>query len=124
MPAPSPHPRRMNLQAPTPFPRPDAYDKVAFDRRELSVILGLYGRMVAAGELRDYAMSFLKDHAVFAVFRHTAEHPLYRIEKRPKLMHRQGQYALIGTDGQVLKRGADLATVLRLLERKLIRAVE
>ncbi|MCB1337118.1 MAG: DUF2794 domain-containing protein [Maritimibacter sp.] len=114
----------MNLQAPTPFPRPDAYDKVAFDRRELSVILGLYGRMVAAGEWRDYAMSFLKDHAVFAVFRHTAEHPLYRIEKRPKLMHRQGQYALIGTDGQVLKRGADLATVLRLLERKLIRAVE
>lgn len=114
----------MNLQAPTPFPRPDAYDKVAFDRRELSVILGLYGRMVAAGEWRDYAMSFLKDHAVFAVFRHTAEHPLYRIEKRPKLIHRQGQYALIAADGQVLKRGADLATVLRLLERKLIRAVE
>ena len=114
----------MNLQTPTPFPKSDPYDKVAFDRRELGVILGLYGRMVAAGEWRDYAMSFRRDHAVFAAFRHTAEHPLYRIEKRPKLRGRQGQYALIGADGQVLKRGADLRTVLRQLERKLIRPVE
>ena len=114
----------MNLQTPTPFPKSDPFEKVAFDRRELGVILGLYGRMVAAGEWRDYAMSFRKDYAVFAAFRHTAEHPLYRIEKRPKLRGRQGQYALIGADGQVLKRGADLRTVLRQLERKLIRAVE
>ncbi len=114
----------MNLPTPTPFPRSDPYQKIAFDRGELGVILGLYGRMVAAGEWRDYAMSFRRDHAVFAVFRHTAEHPLYRIEKRPKLRARQGQYALIGADGQVLKRGADLRTVLRMLERKLIRAVD
>jgi len=114
----------MNQQSATPFQKSDPFEKVAFDRRELGVILGLYGRMVAAGEWRDYAMSFRKDHAVFAMFRHTAEHPLYRIEKRPKLRARQGQYALIGADGQILKRGADLKVVLRQLERKLIRAVE
>ena len=114
----------MNLQTPTPFKKTDPNEKVAFDRRELGVILGLYGRMVAAGEWRDYAISFRRDHAVFAVFRHTAETPLYRIEKRPKFRNRQGQYALIGTDGQILKRGSDLKTVLRQLERKLIRAVE
>ena len=114
----------MNLQTPTPFPKSDPYEKVAFDRRELGIILGLYGRMVAAGEMRDYAMSFRKDHAVFAMFRHTAEHPLYRIEKRPKLRARQGLYTLIGMDGRVLKRGGDLKTVLHVLERKLIRAIE
>jgi hypothetical protein len=119
------HSRGMNMQTPTPFPTPAlAAEQVAFDRRELGVILGLYGRMVSAGEWRDYAMSFLKDAAVFAVFRRTAEHPLYRIEKRPRLRARQGQYAVIGMDGQVLKRGHELAVVLRVLERKLIRAVE
>ncbi len=86
--------------------------------------MSLYGRMVAAGEWRDYAMSFLKEVAVFSAFRRTAEHPLYRIEKNPRLRNRQGQYALIGMDGQILKRGHDLKTVLRVLERKLIRAVE
>lgn len=86
--------------------------------------MGLYGRMVAAGEWRDYGMSFLKDVAIFSVFRRTAEVPLYRIEKRPKLRNRQGMYAVIGVDGQVLKRGSDLRAVLRVLERKLIRAVE
>lgn len=114
----------MNVQTPTPFPGRDTQDKVAFDRQELGVILGLYGRMVAAGEWRDYAMSFLRDHAVFAVFRHTAEHPLYRIEKHPRLRARQQQYAVIGMDGRILKRGADLRSVLRVLERKLIRSVE
>ncbi len=114
----------MNLQTPTPFPRREIDDKVVFDRRELGVILGLYGRMVAAGEWRDYAMSFLRDRAVFSVFRHTAEHPLYRIEKDPKLRARQGQYAVIGMDGRILKRGHDLKTVLHVLERKLIRSVE
>jgi len=99
-------------------------DHVAFDRRELGVVLALYGRMVAAGEWRDYGISHLKDVAVFSVFRRTAEHPLYRIEKRPRLRQRQGMYAVIGMDGQVLKRGHDLKTVLRVLERKLIRAVE
>ena len=98
--------------------------QVAFDRRELGVIMGLYGRMVAAGEWRDYGISNLRDVAVFSVFRRTAENPLYRIEKRPKLRNRQGLYAVIGIDGQVLKRGHDLRTVLRVLERKLIRPVE
>lgn len=79
--------------------------------------------MVAAGEWRDYGISSLRDVAVFSVFRRTAENPIYRIEKRPRLRSRQGQYAVIGVDGQVLKRGHDLKTVLRVLERKLIRAV-
>ena len=98
--------------------------QVAFHRTELSVILSLYGRMVAAGEWRDYGISSLREVAVFSVFRRTAENPLYRIEKRPKLRGRQGMYAVIGIDGQVLRRGHDLKTVLRVLERKLIRAVE
>jgi hypothetical protein len=110
------------MNAPTPFPT--QADRVAFDRAELNHILSLYGRMVAAGEWRDYGMSFLKDSAVFSVFRRSAEHPLYRIEKRPRLRNRQGMYAVIGMDGQVLKRGHDLRTVLRVLERKLIRAVD
>ena len=80
--------------------------------------------MVSAGEWRDYGMSFLRDVAVFSVFRRTAENPLYRIEKRPKLRGKQGIYAVIGMDGQVLKRGADLRTVLRVLERKLIRPID
>ncbi|MEM6636731.1 MAG: DUF2794 domain-containing protein [Pseudomonadota bacterium] len=96
----------------------------AFQRPELSLILGLYGRMVAAGEWRDYGISMLPDVAVFSIFRRTAEHPLYRIEKRPNLRNRQGMYAVIGMEGQVLKRGHDLKTVLRVLERKLIRAVD
>jgi hypothetical protein len=115
----------MTVQPPTPFhPASSAPEKVAFDRHELSLILALYGRMVAAGEWRDYAMSFLREMAVFSVFRRAAEYPLYRIEKHPRLRNRQGMYALIGMDGQVLKRGQDLAAVLRILDRKLIRPVE
>ena len=97
---------------------------VFFERQEFGRILSLYGRMVAAGEWRDYGLSFLRDVAIFAVFRRAAENPLYRIEKRPALRNRQGMYAVIGMDGQVLKRGQDLATVLRVLERKLIRPVD
>ncbi len=99
-------------------------EQVAFHRTELSVILSLYGRMVAAGEWRDYGISCLREVAVFSVFRRTAEMPLYRIEKRPKLRGKQGIYAVIGANGQVLKRGADLRGVIRVLERKLIRVVE
>lgn len=80
--------------------------------------------MVAAGEWRDYGISCLREVAVFAVFRRTAEVPLYRIEKRPKLRNKQGMYAVIGANGQVLRRGHDLKAVLRVLERKLIRSVE
>lgn len=80
--------------------------------------------MVAAGEWRDYGLSFLREVAVFFVFKRTAENPIYRVEKRPKLRLRQGQYAAIRIDGQVLKRGNDLKQVLRVLERKLIRVVD
>ena len=110
----------MTMQTPSQFRAPE---QVAFHRTELSLILGLYGRMVAAGEWRDYGMSHLREVAVFSVFRRSAENPLYRIEKRPKLRMKQGQYAVIGMDGQILKRGNDLRQVLRVLERKLIRAV-
>ncbi len=109
----------MNMQS--PLRNPDTV--VSFDRRELGVILGLYGRMVAAGEWRDYGISCLRSAAVFSIFRRTAEHPLYRIEKHPALRNRQGMYAVIGMDGQILKRGHDLAQVLRVLERKLLRVI-
>ena len=114
----------MTIQTPHPGPSASIPVQVAFDRRELSVILSVYGRMVAAGEWRDYGISCLRDMAVFSVFGRTAENPLYRIEKRPKLRNRQGMYSVVGIDGQILKRGSDLKTVLRVLERKLIRAVE
>jgi len=113
----------MNAQPPIPLTTREG-QKVAFHKSELNVILSLYGRMVAAGEWRDYGISSLRDVAVFSVFRRTAEHPLYRVEKRPKLRNKQGQYAVIGMDGQILKRGHDLKTVLRVLDRKLIRAVD
>jgi hypothetical protein len=99
-------------------------DLTAFDRRELSQILNVYGRMVAAGEWRDYAIDWLKDAAVFSIFRRTSEMPLFRIEKRPRLRARQGAYAVVGAGGQVLKRGHELKQVLRVFDSKLIRAVE
>ncbi|MEC7961957.1 MAG: DUF2794 domain-containing protein [Pseudomonadota bacterium] len=114
----------MNIEQPTPFPRPPVPEQVSFHRTELTVILSLYGRMVAAGEWRDYGISALRDRAVFSIFRRTAENPLYRIEKHPKLRLKQGQYCVISMGGQVLKRGNDLKTVLRGLERKLIRAID
>lgn len=111
------------MNAPTPFPGP-APAQIAFHRTELNVILSLYGRFVAAGEWRDYGISHLKDVAVFSVFRRTAEHPMYRIEKRPDMRMKQGQYVVIGMEGRILKRGNDLRQVLRVLERKLIRTVD
>ena len=99
-------------------------ENITFHRLELAPILSLYGRMVAAGEWRDYGISYLREVAVFSVFKRTAENPLYRIEKRPKLRSKQGIYSLIGTQGQVLKRGHDLKSVLGVLERRLIRIVE
>ena len=95
-----------------------------FHRTELGPILSLYGRMVAAGEWRDYGISALREVAVFSVFRRTAEHPIYRIEKRPKMASRQGMWSVVGMDGRILRRGHDLKTVLRVLERKLIRSVD
>lgn len=106
----------------SPIERPP--EQIAFHRTELAVILSLYGRMVAAGEWRDYGISCLREVAVFSVFRRTAEIPLYRIEKRPKLRAKQGMYSVLGANGQVMRRGHDLKSVLRVLERKLIRAVK
>ena len=107
----------------TPFPGRKSLQVISCDRKELAVILSIYGKMVAAGEWRDYGISALNDVAVFSIFRRTAENPLYRIEKRPKLRNKQGEYAVIGMDGQILKRGHDLKKVIHILERKLIRAV-
>ena len=98
-----------------PFPAP-VPKQVRFTREELGLILNLYGRRVAEGEWRDYAIDFRRDKAVFAVHRRTSEMPLYRIEKDPKLARRQGAYAVVAASGLVLKRGHDLARVLRVLE--------
>jgi hypothetical protein len=93
--------------------------KVTFSRRELDRILSLYGRMVAAGEWRDYAIDFLKDRAVFSVFRRASEVPLYRIEKNPKLARRQGAYSVISATGLIVRRGHELDNVLRAVDRSL-----
>ena len=90
---------------------------VFFTRAELSAILDLYGRKVAAGEWRDYAIDFGRDKAVFCAFRHASEVPLYRIEKHPRLARRQGAYSVVAATGLILKRGHDLARVLAVLER-------
>jgi hypothetical protein len=91
--------------------------RVSFDRRELQQILQLYGRMVSAGEWRDYAMDFLKNKAVFAIFRRASEVPLYRIEKSPEL--KQGAYSVVSATGLILKRGHELGRVLAVLEKPL-----
>jgi hypothetical protein len=106
------------------FPVPGAPGQVGFDRDELTRILDLYGRMVAAGLWRDYAMDLGRDAAVFSCFRRATERPEYRIEKRPALRRKQGQWALVGEGGAVLKRGHELSGVLAPLERKLVRVVE
>lgn len=98
--------------------------QVGFDRFELQRILDLYGRMVAAGEWRDYAMDFSRDAATFCAFRRAAERPQARIEKRPSLRSKQGMWSLFGEAGQVLKRGHELAGVLFPLERRLLKIVE
>ncbi len=98
--------------------------QIGFAREELQRILDLYGRMVAAGEWRDYAMDFTKDCAVFAAFRRAAERPQARIEKRPSLRNKQGMWALYGEHGQVLKRGHELPGILAPMERRLVKAVE
>jgi hypothetical protein len=97
---------------------------VRFDRRELAQILRIYGRMVAAGAWRDYALDFLSDRAVFSVYRRASDVPLYTIEKQPALKARQGQYAVYAVSGHLVRRGRDLAPVLRYFDRKLLRALE
>ncbi len=106
-----------------PFPG-KAVRQVGFERTELQKILDLYGRMVAAGEWRDYAMDFTKDFASFSAFRRAAEKPQARIEKRPSLRNKQGMWTLFGEHGQVLKRGHELGGVLAPMERRLVKAVD
>ena len=103
--------------------QPASPARVTFDRHELNHILRLYGRMVAAGEWRDYAIDFMRDRAVFSVFRRSSEVPIYRIEKDPKLARRQGAYSVITATGLILKRGPDLDRVLRVLDKSLKLAV-
>ena len=91
----------------------------AFDRKELQLILNVYGRKVGQGEWRDYAMDFLRDRAVFSVYARVSERPLFIIEKTPRLRNRQGQYAVTNQQGRILKRGHDLALVLRVLDPQL-----
>ena len=115
---------RSGATAETEYARPaDNALQISFDRRELNIILSVYGSKVALGEWRDYALNFGRERAEFCVFKRTSEMPLYRIEKRPRLKDRQGQYAVVAAGGQILKRGHDLPTVLRVLERKLFKAV-
>lgn len=107
----------------TPFPAQRAI-QVGFDRLELQRILDIYGRMVAAGLWRDYAIEFGTEAAIFAAFRRAAERPQARIEKRPALRAKQGMWTLLGEAGQVLKRGHELPGVLSPLERRLLKVVE
>ena len=105
------------------FPQRGSPSQVGFERREMERILSLYGRMVAAGHWKDYAMDMRRDVAIFAAFRRSSERPQMRIEKRPADRKRQGMWSLHGEQGQVLKRGHDLAGILAPVERKLLKLV-
>jgi hypothetical protein len=107
-----------------PFPVPGARTQVGLERSELSRIMDLYGRMVAAGHWKDYAIEFRNESATFWAFRRSAERPEYKIEKRPELRNRQGMWALIGENGAILKRGHELGPVLAPVERRLLKLVD
>ena len=106
------------VSGPVPASKPSPV--VAFDRRELAQILAVYGRKVGQGEWRDYAMDFLRERAVFSIYARVSERPLFIIEKTPKLRNRQGQYCVTNQQGRILKRGHDLALVLRVLDPDLV----
>lgn len=112
----------MNSQS-TIGARTNAPVPVYFERRELDTILNIYGRMVAAGEWRDYAINMHKDRAVFSIFRHAAEMPVYRVEKQPSLARKQGAYSIVSAEGVILKRGQELASVLKFFDRKRFQVV-
>jgi Protein of unknown function (DUF2794) len=118
--APAPSPSMTSV----PGPEPAAPARATFNRLELTQILDLYGRKVACGEWRDYAIDLGRDIAAFSVFRRTSECPLYRIEKTPKLARRQGAYAVVAASGHILKRGSDLRRVLAVLDKSLMRLVD
>ena len=106
----------------TPFPVPRD-GQVGFERTELNRILDLYGRMVAAGHWRDYAIDLGREAAIFSAFRRTAENPEFRVEKRPALRNRQGMWSLVGEGGAILRRGHELGPVLAPVERRLMKLV-
>lgn len=110
----------VHVGEPAAQPSRPAQPIVAFERRELMQILSVYGRKVASGEWRDYAMDFLKDRALFSIYARVSERPLYVVEKNPKLRNRQGQYMVTNQQGRILKRGHDLAQVLRVLDPDLM----
>ncbi len=110
----------MGVVTPFPVSKPG---QVVFDRMELTRILDLYGRMVAAGHWRDYAIYLGQDAAIFSAFRRASERPEFKVEKRPELRNRQGQWALIGEAGAILRRGAELGPILAPVERRLMRLV-
>jgi hypothetical protein len=112
-----PSPRRTEAGQASLDKQPSLDRQVSFDRHELRQILSLYGRMVALGEWRDYAIDFLRDRAVFSIFRRTSEVPLYRIVKDPALARRQGAYSVIAASGMILKRGHELERVLRAIDK-------
>ena len=111
--------RQSQTASAPPRSTPAMPTQVSFNRQELRDILDLYGRMVAAGEWRDYAITFTAQKAVFSIYRRTAEYPLYRIEKNPKAARKQGPYCVIAATGLILKRGSDLKRVISVLEKKL-----
>nr|WP_245958350.1 DUF2794 domain-containing protein [Pelagibacterium sediminicola] len=107
----------MRLRVPGPAPsRQRDVSVVSFDRRELGLILNVYGKKVASGEWRDYALDMLGDRALFSIYKRSSERPLFVVEKNPRLARRQGQYMIHSIEGRVLKRGHDLANVLRVLD--------
>lgn len=101
----------------------EAGPRAAFDRIELNIIMDIYGRKVAQGEWRDYALDMLRDRAVFSIFRRASEVPLYRIEKHPKLARKQGAFAVIAASGHIMKRGNDLRRVLSVLDVRRLEVV-
>ena len=94
---------------------------ITFDRKELQTILNVYGRKVADGEWRDYAIDFLRERALFSIYKRASERPIYVVEKNPKLRLKQGQYMVLNQEGRILKRGHDLSVVLRVLELSLVK---
>tara|TARA_B100002051_G_C16341428_1_gene441861 strand:- start:226 stop:576 length:351 start_codon:yes stop_codon:yes gene_type:complete len=102
----------------------DNVSYVTFDRKELGIILKIYGTMVAAGEWRDYGISMLKDVSIFSIYKHSSECPIYMIEKNPRFSKKQGMYSIIALDGRILKRGHDLSKVVKIFNPKLLRLVK
>ena len=106
------------------YPKKRFDNKVSFDKDELGKILNIYGKMVALGEWRDYGISVLNDFSIFSIYRHSSEHPIYKVKKMPKNSKKKEVFSVIAMDGNILKRGNDLSTVLKPLEAKLFRIVK